>query len=273
MSLPWGASNVIAATLIVPLFSSLGRYNKGNKFVDALFLLARCLMLLAITLTMSRTNLAVLCLGFLIFSVFTNKYKYLLVVLLFIVFLYTVLYLYDPLALGIIYYSRIYSDDISDFNGRIRLWAEFLNNFNEMPFTPIGYFNSMTEYGHTSHNIFLTALVEQGLLGVIGVAFFLAFPIIWLCIGLKNKMNQYRKVLIAYLCGFVSILIGLQFEDAYFTQQYSIYLWVYLGLLYLCRSLEDNNNFELKAGNPVEFPPGDRVHIDFSAEGGTKGIS
>jgi hypothetical protein len=85
-------------------------------------------------------------------------------------------------------------------------------------------------------------------------------------------MNQYRKVLIAYFCGFVSIMIGLQFEDAYFTQQYSIYLWVYLGLLYLCRSLEDNNNFELTAGNQVEFPPGDRVHIDFSSEGGTKGI-
>lgn len=240
MSLPWGASNTIAACLMMPLFLALDRaFNmKPIKKSDSLVMFfSMLIIIIAIIITQSRNAIITLVIGLTLIGGFTKNIKLILIFFGLIATLFFAIVSFSGQDLDNIFAARLgdQAQDVGGFNGRTLLWEVSIAYFLNHPLEPLGYFGMLAEMGHTAHNVFLTTLLEQGVLGLIMYILFLidnfAFCIKRMCTKLLSFTSKRRMTL--YLIAMFSILIQLQFEDSNLTAQNIIYQWVFLSLMYL----------------------------------------
>ncbi|WP_295619181.1 O-antigen ligase [Chamaesiphon sp. GL140_3_metabinner_50] len=255
MSLPWGASNTIAACLMMPFFSALDRlFNapaqaqaetqiqaqilvKKKKKKSNWMLVIMVTIVMAILITQSRNVTITLLLSTIVIGGSTKNAKQtsIFVGLLAVIFLsITSFYGQD---LDTIFDARVGDGaaDIGGFNGRTTLWVISIDYFFNHPLEPLGYFGMLGELGHTGHNIFLTTLVEQGIFGLVAYILFTINNFTFCLKKMATKSLSFvtKRRMVLYTIANFAILIQLQFEDSNLTAQNIVYQWVFLALMYL----------------------------------------
>ncbi len=231
MSLPWGATNVITAALLLPhitVYLLKARY--GLRYASIYI----CLILLAVFITMSRTGLFTHLL-ILVIASFAFRQGRLIVLGLsaFIVFGY-IFYSISPDTFDYLFKTRI---SIERVNSRFDIWQDHWMFWLGNLMRPIGYYGSLTTFdGVSSHNFILTLLLEQGVLGLIFVGMFLSSTYIVVskspCISKRDLLS--RRL---FLQGGIVAFLGLMLEDANYTQPYIIYFWLfYASAVLFCKA-------------------------------------
>jgi O-antigen ligase len=240
LGLPWGVSNTIAACLMMPLFSALERIlnaNKNKEVNTAFTLFTIITMIIAIVITQSRNAIISSMIGIILISGLTKNKKLIFSLIITIsIILFTVISLYSQ-ELDAIFAARIGdgAEDMEGFNGRTSVWETAILYFSQHPLQPVGYFGMIGEIGHTAHNVFLTTLIDQGILGLFTYLLFLMSNFSF-C--LKKMFNHYllpatKRRMAFYVISMLSVLLQLQFEDSNFAVQNIIYQWTFLALMYL----------------------------------------
>jgi O-antigen ligase len=221
-ALPWGGTNVVAAPLIFPHAACVVlrvRY-KSRWTIPAL-----ALILLAVLLTTSRAGTFIHGSMLLLSCILVGRYRALLGWLLGILLLF-LLYAHragENLELLI---STRFSGERELSNGRfdsfVAKWDYIVNNI----MSPVGYYGSLNTWDITAHNVFLTVLVEQGLLGLSCMLLFLGCcsHALFYTRELAQPDRECRRIIIA---GSLLAFANLQVEDANFTQPYMVYFWIF----------------------------------------------
>ncbi len=247
MALPWGVSNVVAGTLIYPLFFALylaqdAALSRAHRVVLKGVALLLCL---AIALTLSRGAAIATASGALILGVlldFRSRLKLVGTIALIAVTLVAVDYWIVSQqqlsgGLGQAFLERFQEQNIETLNSRTELWSEYAGLIGMAPFFGEGYYSSLFLHQSSPHNIVLSTLVQRGLIG-----FLMSAPIVvyaaWqigieLFVTQKRRRNQFFVYAAA---GGVASMIHLMVEDAGFTQQYMVYSWVFLAVIFLARN-------------------------------------
>ncbi|WP_309742607.1 O-antigen ligase family protein [Chamaesiphon sp. OTE_20_metabat_361] len=267
MSLPWGASNTIAGCLMMPFFLALDRaFNtKSLKFNSrAMMFLAMLLIMFAIIVTQSRNVITTLLLGMTFVGILTKNVKSTVLFLVTVITTVTAIAILSGQDLSSIFEARIgdQAQDVGGFNGRTILWDASIIYFALHPFSPLGYFGMLGEMGHTGHNIFLTTLLERGILGLVAYILFLINNLGFSLKKIFDKSLSFaiRRRMTLYLIAMLSILLQLQFEDSNLTAQNIVYQWIFLALMYIspyCDVPETNDGHTNKE-NQLAYRTGSR---------------
>jgi len=235
ISLPWGATNVIAAALIMPIFTAIGKIDIVDSTSRKLTIIEVGIMVLAIFLTLSRNSIIVILVTFFILAMFKRDLKYFITLIIFFIAVACLFFIYDEQTSTIIYELRSEGSDVSNLNGRIELLETYFMYFIDNPLTPIGYYGSQYIFQLSSHNLILSTLVEQGLHSLLNLITLFG-ALFWRCVKRMRSGNLAVSNLgCVYCCGLLAVFFNLQFEDANFTQQYIIYFWIFLGIMCLSR--------------------------------------
>ena len=245
MSLPWGASNTIAACLMMPFFLALdrvfnrksGRNNRATKNSNTLMFFVMLTIIMAIVITQSRNVISTLVVGMVSIGFLTKNTKPTLIFLGMLALIFFVIISFYGQDLDTIFDARLgdQAADIGGFNGRTSLWEISIAYLINHPLEPLGYFGMLGELGHTGHNVFLTTSIEQGIFGLIAYLLFLInnFSFCIKKIFTKSLSSTTKRRMVLYLIAILSILLQLQFEDSNLTAQNILYQWVFLALMYL----------------------------------------
>lgn len=260
MSLPWGASNTIAGCLMMPFFLALDRaFNTSSlKFNSrAIMFLAMLLIMFAIIVTQSRNVIITLLLGMTFIGVLTKNLKPTMLFLSTIVAIVISAAILSGQDFSSIFEARVgdQAQDVGGFNGRTTLWEASILYFANHPFSPLGYFGMLGEMGHTGHNIFLTTLLERGILGLVAYILFLTNNLGFSVKKIFDKSLSFaiRRRMTLYLIAMLSMLLQLQFEDSNLTAQNIVYQWIFLALMYLAPycDVSENDNASTTAANQL----------------------
>jgi O-antigen ligase len=266
MSLPWGASNTIAACLMMPFFSALDRlFNapaqapaetqiqtqilvKKKKKKSNWMLVIMVTIVMAILITQSRNVTITLLLSTIVIGGSTKNGKQTLIFVGLLAVIFIAITSFYGQDLDTIFDARVGDGaaDIGGFNGRTTLWVLSIDYFFNHPLAPLGYFGMLGELGHTGHNIFLTTLVEQGIFGLVAYILFTInnFTFCFKKMATKSLSFVTKRRMVLYTIANFAILIQLQFEDSNLTAQNIVYQWIFLALMYLsayCDPPEDGS--------------------------------
>lgn len=238
-SLPWGASNTVAAALLMPFSICLlvlaeeppaGGEPGGLGLSRAEWVIYALVMALGVLFTLSRTVAAVLSMLLIFFFMRRAKTAALISALS------IALVAFALADLGLaeeIIDQRLFSGDIDTFNNRSEIWSDFWGFIASNPFGLIGYYNALFDIGYTGHNFSLTTYVEQSLLGWLAAAALFVLLLrksAAIASGKQANDRAHGRFLIAALC---AIALNLHFEDAYYTHQYITYWWLFVSLVCL----------------------------------------
>lgn len=230
--LPWGASNLVAAVIFLGIISILDQFlnvKTRSRHDPAILFIA----MLAIVLTFSRTVI----LGLLFIILFILIYKKsvgilssLLIIVGLMFTVYSNLEGPEKQSMDILLSDRFNTNSASDFNGREQIWREYIDYYS-IDHSPIGYFAGLDKFSHSGHSLYISTLIEQGVIGIAAiVATFLIFIII-----LINR----RKYFLAF--SFLCLIILFNFEDLFYNHQYILLFSLYIsyGLTSRYRRPED----------------------------------
>jgi O-antigen ligase len=240
MSLPWGASNTIAACLMMAFYLALDRaFNmkslKSNDRIITFFIMLT--IVAAIIITQSRNVIITLMLGMVFIGILTKNTKSMLVFFTLLVIIFTLVMSFYGQDLDTIFAARVGdgAEDVGGFNGRTTVWAISIDYFFKHPFEPVGYFGMLGYFDHTGHNVFITTLLDQGVLGLFAYVLFVINNFSFCIKKIFSKLFSFttRIRMTFYLIAMLSILIQLQFEDSNFTAPNITYKWIFLALMYL----------------------------------------
>ena len=260
-SLPWGASNAIAAALLLPLitaFQLLAEPPTVHSNKSALKaarrqrvrdLLAATLITVAIFSTLSRNAIAMSFLLLLFFGLRLSKRAIALVIV--VAVLATIIVNLDNDIVAQLYDQRLRDrDELLSGNTRIYLWGLYLEYIKENPFTPIGYYASLGVFEMSSHNFSITTYVEQSLVGWL-LAVALATTLIYKALQMTKLPRSNASVQGQFMIvGMLLISINLHFEDANFTHQYITYFWVFVSIFCFRFSILQNDLKLVRMGSP-----------------------
>jgi hypothetical protein len=240
-SLPWGASNVVASTLILPVFLTFYFSGERRGSTSAVvFFVARIILLLGIGVTISRGAIFATGLGFVVLS-FVSEGKLRRNAVGFLLFLAVAGIILDQWMGGLIsdqlvsaFLGRLQDADVSDLNGRTELWDRFGEEFGKSPLLGIGYYGSLFYFESSGHDLVLTTLVERGIIGfALSSAILVKAAVTTFQSWRRPKPEHSRNFFGCMLAGGVASLVHLMVEDANFTQQYIVYSWVALALVFM----------------------------------------
>lgn len=214
MSLPWGASNAIAQVLLLAFvfFAVL----ENRKVIDSILLL---IISFGILFTFSRSVIFLMLLMY--FVNFGARWmgKFAIYGVL-LVFLIGITVSFDFSSFDGFIADRINPESIYTGNSRLDLMGEKIDYFFLNPFSPIGYYGSLSNFEQSAHNYWLTTLVEQSVIGII-VSFGLFVYVAYKAFSRSAKVGM----------AFVVIMSALMVEDPHFTQPYIIIFWALLAIL------------------------------------------
>lgn len=211
MSLPWGASNVIAQVLLLSMFASLFIQGKGRLSGAAVFIIFLC-----IVITMSRSVL-ILSIPLLVLYYGLGRFSLIFAIVFAIATYLFLTFVADQVDLTGFYdflERRTNSSELMSGNDRFELSLSKIEYFLRHPLEPVGFYSSINQFQSTAHNYWVTTLVEQSLVALlVSIVLFILFFARSCLLGPK------------FGSGFLLIMLGLSVEDPQFTQQYTILLW------------------------------------------------
>ena len=239
MSLTWGASNTVASPLLFIFFLAAYGIDTNKRFLSLISYVALLLIPMCILTTMSRGSILSLIIGMTIMTIiFLRNIKLIALVI--------------PVTVGLVILSVnldfFYDidqtlmnrftdlDNISSANTRFEIWGEHLSFLFSHPLKISGYYSLLSIFGYSSHNLILTTLLERGIIGFLMSSAIVFVAILWIVKNIFSKTREIRKFYKYTACGGIAALIHLQIEDANFTQQYMIYSWIYLAIIFAASS-------------------------------------
>jgi hypothetical protein len=241
-SLPWGASNTVAAAVLIPFVLCLQMLaedssSRRDRNAGIGILLNRAewgayaiIMASGILLTLSRTVGAIM---FIVLAFFFMRRAKVAMVLSIVLTLIGAALLTDFDLGGEIIEQRFQQGDLDTFNNRSEIWSDFWGFVTANPFGFIGFYNCLFDIGYSGHNFSLTTYVEQSFIGWFAAA---ALFVILLrkarAVATRNDPVDriHGRFLLAALW---AIALNLHFEDAHYTHQYITYWWVFVSLVCL----------------------------------------
>lgn len=247
-SLPWGASNTVAAALLIPLLACLQVLAEPSTVPATArrlpwFDLSRLEWVLyaavissGILATVSRNAIAVMIVLLAVFVLRRATTTILISVSVASVLLFASV---DWELIFSVFEQRFYNPDIETLNQRVDIWTDYWDYIVRNPFSPIGYYNTLFVFGLSGHNFSLTTYVEQSLIGwSIAVALFVmllrqALRLAGSAAGVDRVHGRF------FVVGLLAIAVNLHLEDANFTHQYIVYWWVFVSLLCFRVSIMD----------------------------------
>jgi len=244
MALPWGASNAIASPLIYPFFFAL-YLTPSAALTRARRLLVKSvtlLLCLAITLTLSRGAILATVFGALLLAALLDvRSQVRLLASLVLIAAAVVAFNYWLVSqqflsegIGGAFVERVQRQDIATLNLRTVVWAEYLQLLGKSPLLGEGYYSSVWLHDMTPHNIVLTTFIERGLIGFVLSAAVVMYGAWVIGRDLRLPGLRRRDPFFPYAAaGGVASLVHLMVEDANFTQQYIIYSWIFLAVIFL----------------------------------------
>lgn len=237
-SLPWGASNTVAGALLIPFVACLQvlaepapktRARALSARVERVEWIAYALLIASgILAAVSRNAITVM---FLVFAIFLlRKATVGVLIAATAVGAFLLLSIDQDVVFSVID-QRVYGQDVQTLNQRLDIWSEYAAYISAAPFSPIGYYNTLFEFGYSGHNFTLTTYVEQSLVGWLAAAA-LFIMLLARCGALAASPEPNDRVSGRFLfVGLLALAINLHFEDANFTQQYILYWWYFVGLI------------------------------------------
>lgn len=232
-SLPWGASNSIAAALLFPLIAglALALENSPQWWRTA----AIAMITFGILLSLSRNAIACTVLLFLGYSLVSKRATPAMISGVVLLAALLAAEWYEAGVLQEILGIRLGdSYELGTLNHRLQIWTDLLPLVADHLFWPIGFYGSLSTFDEISpHNAVLTTALEQGYVGLL-LAFLLFAAIVRrLVVGLPDESAYGASARRTLLIGVLVVALNLQFEDPHFTYPYIIYAWFYLGLIAL----------------------------------------
>lgn len=229
-SLPWGASNNISSVLLVGLIAANICMKREYRWR---WIACMLVISLAIVSTLSRTGIVLMLLfymGMLFLGKVSGKRAFGIALLLLVAVMGSVYYWErnDPDSLQLVVSNRMSGEGLSSASGRLDIWRERIGQIDDHMFMPNGYYSSLYEYGSvSSHNYYLTVILEQGIIGIFATVLFMFVPLIW---GIWTRdRNRIRPI---YVFGLLLIMLNLMVEDTNVTQQHTLVFWLYMACLY-----------------------------------------
>lgn len=229
-SLAWGASNIVASVLLISFCAALLLFNATGGSRKILVLL--CVISAGILATLSRNALLCVMIIAVVYAVVlgSRKMLWLTAVTFFIGGANEFLRRYN--LLEDIFESRT-SDlsNVTSVGGRAEIWQHYLAALYERPLGFNGFYSSLSEFGFSPHNWFLTTYWELGAIGVaLGLALIMA-PIqrLWRT-ARRSRARARRDSMLGVWLAFV-VFLNLQSEDPQFAHQYIVCWWVWLAVL------------------------------------------
>jgi hypothetical protein len=228
LSLPWASTNVIGACLLMPLTISIYlREMNVKRGVIGFFIV---IIVISIITTTSRNSLICVFLLFTIIALRQRKYFIPITMASIVTLIVGTVYLLNPELIDLFLATKIENiDNVKELGNRTDLMTTVFNYYLENPLSPIGYYSSLDKFGHSSHNYFITVVVEQGI-------FALIISVLLIASLLKISNNN-----IILNTGILIIFLNLSLEDANFTHPYIIYFWIFICVCFL------NANFTKKS--------------------------
>lgn len=220
MSLPWGASNTIAAVLLLGVGVTLIH---RNLYTPLTLWIALLVQIAAVIFTLSRNGSALMALLVWLGTTRTEHRRILtwLVAVAFIVALVSAT-IVDAEAVTALLDDRLSGgEDLS--NGRVDQWAVMLGHVMSDPFGMVGYYGSIYTFELSAHNFLLNTLVEQGFPGLL-----LAVAFVYQLFTLRPRTagTNVRSNPLTYPKLWCVVALNLSFEDPNFTQPYIIVFWL-----------------------------------------------
>lgn len=229
-SLPWGASNNISSVLLMCMVTAYICIKRDYRWQWVACML---IISVAIVFTMSRTGIVLMGLFYasMLFAGNIGIKKTIGFVFLLSIIVVGSFYYWDsqdPDSLHLMVSNRVSGEGLSSGGGRFDIWRERLGLIDDHLFMPIGYYSSLYEYASmSSHNYYLTVILEQGIIGIVATVLFMFVPLIW---GISSRdRNRIRSI---YVLGLSIILLNLLVEDTNVTQQHALVFWLYMACLY-----------------------------------------
>jgi len=234
-SLPWGASNVIAAALLIALTASLSNMPLKETWISRVRPYFSIIIVAGILATLSRT-VSILAIFILIFFFLKSEKKMyklfcIAVAASAVAYIFPLYVDFDSDALVRLIEDRTSTDKIRDLNNRSDIWNDSIKRIVGYPLEPFGYYGSLDAVGSSSHNALLTSLVEQTAIGA------LPFICLWLWLFINGITRGFSwrveskhakgKVL---SIGSAVIAANLLFEDPHYTAPYLIFFWTLLSI-------------------------------------------
>lgn len=239
MSLPWGASNVVAAALIFPFFAALAQFFNHKKWQRIFALGAVTVILAAVFSTQSRNALISIVLGLTILAFVGKRWKTLIGLIVAAFIGASIIYSLNREAIEQVLFRRLDLQVILSLNGRLSIWSDVVQMISDNNLIPFGYYSAIDVLGFSSHNIILNTVLEQSIPGLLlflalyALAFLYSIEVL---IRYKGHPQTYAMVWIAMMA---TAFINAQFEDASVTAQYAVYFWSTLSLVFLTGSLPE----------------------------------
>ena len=230
-SLPWGATNVVGACLMLPLMAALTVPTRLGRWDWC----AVVLIILAIVSMSSRALLAILLL-LLLGLAFIDKRKGLLAAIIAAAMIAVPIGFWiaaeEGEALEFLFAERTDADSLATFNSRSDIWRLYWDRFLERGFSGVGYYGSVSSLESSGHNLIITTMVEGGLIGLVPTLLFFSAAFIS---ALSNGGSRANRMTVLWLnreglC-FALMFLNLMVEDPQYTYIYSAYFWIFLAVL------------------------------------------
>jgi O-antigen ligase len=225
MSLPWGASNTIAAVLLL----GLGMAFLLRERMSSLWLWGIALVhVTAIALTFSRNGAAM---AILLLLLGANRVERRFLLIGIGALLFTALaeqqFVAESAALTELIENRLTGgDEVS--NGRLEIWSNKVEYFLNNPWLPTGYYSLLYKFDFSGHNFAITTLIEQGFPGLL-----LNLALLWQLFAMPAKSGTSRTPMTFQRLWFL-VTVNMTFEDPHFTQPFIILFWLVATTHLLC---------------------------------------
>ena len=226
-ALNWGASNTVAACLLITCLTTLGMMLHEHFASERKWLLRSMFaaQLFAIALTVSRTVIIVFLMVALIMYAKKTSIKKTLFIIAGVAVVLTVVfsfYAIDNEGVQEVIRNRFETDSVTSMSGRTDIWLTYLSELWDNYGLPAGYYSALYRNDFSGHNNYLTLMYEMGLGGLL-FSLLVVFSIV----------HTFRSENNFHLGALLGVAVNLMGEDLVYLQVYSVYFWILLSLCYL----------------------------------------
>jgi len=139
-------------------------------------------------------------------------------------------------------FGRFFNQDISTLNGRTLLWQAILNHFdptqllgNGLKASDVLLTNLRVGYNGgviatAAHDIFLGALYDHGIIGLILLVLVFIALFASLIIGMRKATGDHRTLFVTALATLVSVFVQSVQTNDIWIQAVAIYFWIIMAL-------------------------------------------
>jgi O-antigen ligase len=145
---------------------------------------------------------------------------------------------------GLPIFDRFFNQDITTLNGRVYLWQALLANFDPSQLLGKGFsasnillasltnldVGSKGAISNAPHDLFLGALYDHGIIGMILLILVFIALIVNLILGIRRATGEHRTLFVTVLAIALSVSLQSLATTNLWSQSMSVYFWIIMAL-------------------------------------------